>query len=149
MDEHIKKQIMEWDSLCKEESDFYHRAAVRSGLPDVAYWVIYSVCWRETPVSQSELCAENYFPKQTVHSAVAKLVSLGLVRLDAKEDSRKRKLIELTPSGETFCEQYVRPILQVESDALEEMDRGEVEQMLATMKKQLTLMKEKAEKLWQ
>ena len=149
MDDYIKEQIKLWDSLCKEQADFYHKASVWSGLSDAAYWVMFSVCWKQEKISQSDLCAENYFPKQTINSAVTKLLKQEFVTLIASDDNKKRKLIKLTTQGVAFCKQYVEPIFEVERESFRQCDRDEIDQMLSTMKKQLNFMKEKTENLWQ
>ena len=149
MKDYIKDQISLWDKLCKEESDFYHRAAVWSGLSDVAYWIMFFVHWYDKPISQSELCAENFFPKQTINSAIKKLVADEYVVLVPSEDNKKRKIIELTKKGLDFCIQYVEPIHEIEKSTFKEFKREEIDLMLSIMQRQLKIMNEKAEKLWQ
>ena len=58
----------------KESNEVYHRLARHCGLSDSAFWILYTLREAEGPVSQKQLCDELYLSKQTVNSALKKLV---------------------------------------------------------------------------
>ena len=75
-------QLELYNRLWKEQDDIWQKAARKSSLPRTSYWILYTiVVTSPAPLSQADLCEKWYFPRQTVNSAVKKLVSDGLVSL--------------------------------------------------------------------
>lgn len=149
MKDKIGEQIKEWESIHKEQDDFYHKAAQWAGLSDAAYWVLYRIFNTKESVIQSGLCKDNFFPKQTINSAVARLNTLGYINLVVQTGNGNRKLLELTLEGNLFCEQYIKPMIQAERDSFIILTEEEREMLLYLMKKQLKGMKQGAKYLWQ
>src|SRR5574344_1938935 len=145
----INEQIEEWNNLYKEQDDFYHNAAKKSGLSDAAYWILYRIGSTENNVSQSELCKEWFFSKQTINSAVVKLIKEGYVELSPVNGCGNRKILVLTEDGKAFCEKYVNPILNAERNSFKALTEEERNMMLYLMKKQLNALKQGMEDIWQ
>ena len=94
-------QLELYNRLWKEQDDIWQKAARKSGLPRTSYWILYTiVVTAPAPLSQADLCENWYFPRQTVNSAVKKLVSDGLVSLFSQKGSGIIKFLRLTPKGE-------------------------------------------------
>ena len=89
-----------YNELYKEQDDLYRAAARGFGLSDCAFWVLYALREAERPMTQSGVCAAVYQPKQTVHSALKKLIGEGFLRLTEGRDRRSKYLV-LTERGET------------------------------------------------
>ena len=90
-----------YNELYKEQDDLYRAVARGFGLSDCAFWVLYALREAERPMTQSDVCAAVYQPKQTVHSALKKLEGEGYLRLAEGRDRRSKYLV-LTERGETL-----------------------------------------------
>lgn len=73
MDEHAYRRLREYNDSLKAIDDTYRAAARRFGLPECAFWILYTLRVERSPLTQSEICALQYQPKQTVHSALKRL----------------------------------------------------------------------------
>lgn len=80
----------------KEQDHIYHNAAVRYGLSDTGMWVLYNVYTASDTITQQELCRQCFFPKQTVNTAIARLIKSGCMTLEAIPGTRNQKKILLT-----------------------------------------------------
>ena len=90
-----------YNELYKEQDDLYRAAARGFGLSDCAFWVLYALREAERPMTQSGVCAAVYQPKQTVHSALKKLMGAGYLQLAEGRDRRSKYLV-LTERGEAL-----------------------------------------------
>lgn len=104
-------------------NQLYREAATRMGLSGSAFDVLYSVNYLGEGCLQKEICDTSYLPKQTVHSAVDKLVGEGLLRKD--DGSGRAVALYLTPAGKKFVEARIVPIVQAEKRAFESMSTEE------------------------
>lgn len=102
-------QLELYNRLWKEQDDIWQKAARKSGLPRTSYWILYTiVVTAPAPLSQADLCENWYFPRQTVNSAVKKLVSDGLVSLFTQKGSGNIKYLRLT-KGRRTCRSLCCP----------------------------------------
>ena len=62
------------DRIYNENTLLYHRLARTCGLPDCAFWLLYTLRSEEAPLTQTQLSEQLSLPKQTVNSALKKLV---------------------------------------------------------------------------
>ena len=85
-----------YNELYKEQDDLYRAVARGFGLSDCAFWVLYALREAERPMTQSDVCAAVYQPKQTVHSALKKLEGEGFLRLAEGRDRRSKRLTART-----------------------------------------------------
>ena len=65
------------DRIYNENTLLYHRLARACGLPDCAFWLLYTLRSEEAPLTQTQLSEQLSLPKQTVNSALKKLVEEG------------------------------------------------------------------------
>lgn len=149
MNDKIREQMKVYDQLYKEQADFYCKAAQWAGLSDAAHWVLYRLYGEKRDMVQSELCKEWFYSKQTINSAVAKLVEAGYVELKQESGKGHRKWIMLTEAGKRFSRKYVAPILTAEQNSFEILTNEEREILIRLMKKQLEELNKGVEGLWQ
>lgn len=131
----------------KELDELYHDLAVRFGLSDTALWVLYALCTAEKPYTQYDLCNAWRFPKQTVHSAIAKLEKLGYLTLHPVSGTRNRKEVSLTPAGGSFCAGTVLPLLEAEKRAYLRFSAEERETFLRLLEEQIAFLREETEEI--
>lgn len=134
---------------CYRKSDeIFHLYALEKGLADSSFWVLYTLCEAKTPLTQNDLCAMWYLPKQTIHSAVASLVKMGYVTLEHAPGSRNRKHILLTSDGRDYTNHHILPILEAERRAFAGLDAEERRLACALIQKYLALFRQETANLF-
>ena len=102
--------LMAYNKETKKLDDLYRSAAKTCGMAECA----------EKSFTQAEICEFLVEPKQTVNSALKKLVAEGYLALSAGTDQRS-KLVRLTPKGEQLARERVDRIPEAEAAALRAM----------------------------
>ena len=146
VDSSIEVDRMEYRRLTREMDGFWRDASVASGLSDTSFFILFSICSEEKDFTQSELCKNYCFSKQTINSSVKALEVSGLIEMKAAEG--RKKILCLTQKGKDFCEAKVLPVMKAEQDSLSAFTQEERKQFLFLMKKQLEYLKSKEEELW-
>ena len=93
-----REALAAYNDAYKEQDDLYRAVARQCGLSDCAFWVLYALRESGRPMTQSDVCAAVYQPKQTVHSALKKLAGEGYLQLTEGRD-RRSKYLTLTAAG--------------------------------------------------
>ena len=127
------------DRIYNENTLLYHRLArARAcGLPDCAFWLLYTLRSEEAPLTQTQLSEQLSLPKQTVNSALKKLVEEGVLRLEAADGNLKNKRVCLTEAGEAFLRRTVDRVFGVESAAAARLTEEERSALVALSQKLL------------
>lgn len=132
----------EMNLLYREFDSFYHEVARSLGLSDSAFMILYCVCERGDGCQQRDICQDGCLSKQTVNSSIRKLVQDEILILESGK-GRDQHII-LTERGRRFVTEKIFPVMQMESDALEEMKAEERQMLMQLTHKNIDLMK----KLW-
>lgn len=132
MTESIDQQLARLVQTYKRTDDIFHAYAVKQGLSDCAFWILYALCEDDQPCAQNDLCEKWYYSKQTVHSAVSSLMKADYVSLSHMPGSRNRKLIILTPAGRKYVKERIRPVMDAEERALARLSAEERSQYIVT-----------------
>ena len=106
-------------------------------LPDCAFWLLYTLRSEEAPLTQTQLSEQLSLPKQTVNSALKKLVEAGVLRLEAADGNLKNKRVCLTEAGEAFLRRTVDRVFGVESAAAARLTEEERSALVALSQKLL------------
>ena len=122
------------DRIYNENTLLYHRLARACGLPDCAFWLLYTLRSEEAPLTQTQLSEQLSLPKQTVNSALKKLVEEGVLRLEAADGNLKNKRVCLTEAGEAFLR---RTVFGVESAAAARLTEEEERSALVALSQKL------------
>ena len=130
-----------YNELYKEQDDLYRAAARGFGLSDCAFWVLYALREAERPMTQSDVCAAVYQPKQTVHSALKKLIGEGCLRLVEGRDRRSKYLV-LTERGEALVRRTVDPVMAAETAAMDTLTEAERTQFLSLCRRYNTALRQ-------
>ena len=125
------------DRIYNENTLLYHRLARACGLPDRAFWLLYTLRSEEAPLTQTQLSEQLSLPKQTVNSALKKLVEEGVLRLEAADGNLKNKRVCLTEAGEAFLRRTVDRVFGVESAAAARLTEEERSALVALSQKLL------------
>ena len=82
--------------------------------------------------SQKQICNHYVLPKQTVNNIVNSLKKRGFLRLETDARNRKEKLLRLTPSGQTYVEEYRKILFEFEKTAVNRVGASELRAMTRT-----------------
>ena len=113
------------DRIYNENTLLYHRLARACGLPDCAFWLLYTLRSEEAPLTQTQLSEQLSLPKQTVNSALKKLVEAGYLRLEAADGNLKNKQVLVTEAGDAFLRRTVDRVFDMENAAVSHLSGEE------------------------
>lgn len=120
MEEKARAQLNEYNALFREMDFLYGEFARTSGLPEAAFWVLYTV--REVgPCTQTMIYQRWAMGKQTINNEVKKLAAMGLLSLTISEKDRRTKLLSLTEKGLHFVRLHIDIVFKVEEKVFEEL----------------------------
>ena len=145
MQKTVESQLTTLNQLYKKQDTIYHNLALRFGLSDAAFWVLYAVYESNQASSQYDLCNAWFYSKQTINSAVATLVKSKYVQLQKSTGSRNRKVIILTETGQTFCIKVIIPLMEAERKAFAQFSEKEREQYLSVFQGMVDLLQEETQ----
>ena len=120
MDAVSYQTLMAYNREVKRLDDIYRGAAKTCGMAECAFWILYTLRVEDKYFTQAEICEFLAEPKQTVNSALKKLVAEGYLTLSAGTDQRS-KHVRLTPKGEQLARERVDRIPEAEAAALRAM----------------------------
>lgn len=140
-------QIREWNDryaeISKRYDSLYHKVAAQYGFSDVQHWILYVLFSEEDRVhTQNGFAKEFGLPKQTLHSAMAKLRDAGYIALSQMPGPRNNKAITLTEEGRACCVRCVEPLLRAENRALERITEEENALFLRLFEKRYEIFRE-------
>ena len=110
----------------KQESQFealYRSIASSFGISTCEMWIYYFLLIEQDGVTQQTICSQMSFKKQTVNSAVAKLVKEGMLTLTAMNENNKSKTLSLTPNGTECANNTVNSLLNAELKAAQKFGK--------------------------
>lgn len=139
------EQLQEWFQLYKEYDGIFHDLALKMGLSDSAFLILYGICYLGDGCLQKDICAHYTISKQTVNSSTRRLVQEGFLTL--KSGSGRDMHLCLTPKGEAFAQKYIYPVIDIEEEAFLEMSPQERDALVRLTHRYVSLMREKADQL--
>lgn len=130
----LSRHIIRFNQLVGEGDWIYHQAALRLGFSDCALWILYTLWEEEGVYTQSGICEMTSLPRQTVNSALKKLVAAGYLSLCPLPSGRSKEVV-ITPSGRKLMEEVITPVFKAEDRAIEALDEEELKAFLETFEK--------------
>ena len=121
-----KEVLVTFNATINGYEEIYRGVAKSFGLSDCAFWILYYIRQSEEKVTQKDICSFIYQPKQTVHSALKKMVEDGLIEV-GDYNGKRHKYVTLTEKGEAFSKKTVDLVLAEEIAIFEDMDVSERE----------------------
>lgn len=129
-----EKRLSEYNDIIKENDNLYRGLAKHFGLPECAFWILYTLRADNTGLTQSEICDVLYQPKQTVNSALKNLEAQGNIEL-LYVNGRRSKQIRLTKKGIGLAEKTVDQVLAAEHKALLDLTDAEQQAFIGLFRK--------------
>ena len=121
-----KEVLAIFNATINGSEEIYRAVAKSFGLSDCAFWILYCIRQSEEKVTQKDICSFISQPKQTVHSALKKMVEDGLIEV-GDYNGKRHKYVTLTEKGEAFSKKTVDLVLAEEIAIFEDMDVSERE----------------------
>ena len=121
-----KEVLVTFNATINGYEEIYRGVAKSFGLSDCAFWILYYIRQSEEKVTQKDICSFIYQPKQTVHSALKKMVEDGLIEV-GDYNGKRHKYVTLTEKGEAFSQKTVDLVFEEEIAIFEDMDASERE----------------------
>ncbi len=121
-----KKVLATFNETINGSEEIYRAVAKSFGLSDCAFWILYCIRQSEEKVTQKDICNFIFQPKQTVHSALKKMVEDGLIEV-GDYNGKRHKYVTLTEKGEAFSEKTIDLVLTEEIAVFEDLDVSERE----------------------
>ncbi len=122
-----------FNSLFKELDDLYHEIALKLGISDSAFTILYVLCKQGNGCLQRDICQQSYCSKQTINSSIRRLVQEGYLYLTPGQGRDKH--IHLTDAGTVFIDTKIRPIIEMEDLAFSSFSSRERKEFLRLLKK--------------
>ena len=112
-----REMLLAYNRETKRLDDLYRSAAKRFGIPECAFWILYTLRVEQRQFTQAEICEFLIEPKQTVNSALKKLEAGGYLALASGADQRSKRVV-LTEKGERFAAEQIDLVPEAEAEAL-------------------------------
>ena len=135
----------DFNRLYNENGQLYHRVARACGLSDCALWLLYTLREEGAPLTQTQLSETLSLPRQTVNSALKKLVEAGYLRLEAVNGNLKNKQVSITEAGDAYLHRTVDRVFDLEDAAASRLTAEERASLLALGQKLLDAFRAEAE----
>lgn len=139
MENSTHSELNEFNCIYKEMSDLYHKISMKLGLSDSEFLILYALV--ELNINRQKDIADYFFmSKQTVNSAVKKLIKSEIIELRQSKD-RDMQII-FTEMGENFAKEKLVPIINIEKDTFVTMGKTESQELLRLTRKHMEIFKE-------
>lgn len=135
----MNQELNEFNSIYKAMGDLYHKISMKLGLSDSEFLILYALV--ELNINRQKDIADYFFmSKQTVNSAVKKLIKSEIIELRQSKD-RDMQII-FTEMGENFAKEKLVPIINIEKDTFVTMGKTESQELLRLTRKHMEIFKE-------
>ena len=138
--------MKEFNRIFKECNRIYHDIALKLGLSDSGFDILYTLCDIGNGCLQKDICNMSFISKQTVSSSIHKLENQGLLYLKAGKGREMQ--IFLTETGKQFVNEKIQPVVAVENSIFQELSPEECRELLRLNEKYLTCFREKSKLLF-
>ena len=123
--------IREIDRFWRESDSIYHEVALRLGLSDSSFDILYAIVRLGEGCTQKDISAEVLLGKQTLNSSIHKLAKQDVLELHANGRATR---IFLTDKGRALVSDKIVPVFEAEGRALETIGMQNVREFLRISK---------------
>ena len=136
-----KQELREFNCLYKEIEKLYHDVAVKAGMSDSSFFILYTIVELGNGCLQKDVSDMYSINKQTIHSSIRNLEKNGYIFL--QKGKGRNMHIYLTEEGEKLIQQKMIPIMEAENDVFTAMTEQESKELLRLNKKYTALLQQK------
>ena len=135
------QELREFNCLYKEIEKLYHDIAIKAGMSDSSFFILYTIVELGNGCLQKDVSDMYSINKQTIHSSIRNLEKNGYIFL--KKGKGRNMHIYLTEEGEKLIQQKMIPIMEAENDVFTAMTAQESKELLRVNKKYTALLHQK------
>ena len=137
------KTMHQFDAIYGEISNVYHDINRKLGLTDTESIVLYSIAVDET-VSQKAICSLSGLSKQTINSAIKKMIQDGI--LEPLSGQKNENLIP-TPKGRKIMEEKISVLIAMENRIFKSWTAEERKIFIDLYTRYLDMLKDECDRL--
>lgn len=141
----LSPALRRFNYLHSETDAAYHELCLKLGISDSAMNLLYILCEQGDPCPLQLVYRFAFSSKQTVHSALRKLESEGVLRLEG--DGPRNKQVCLTEKGRALVARTALRMIQAEDAVFASWPEEDVAQYLALSERYLTALREQVRQL--
>lgn len=145
MEFHHNQDLKEFNRIYRECDSLYHEIALKIGLSDSAFSILYTVYEMGDGCLQRDICTSNSISKQTISSSIRKLIREDYLFL--KPGKGRDMHIFLTEKGKRLTAETIIPVVEMENCILESMTSAENRLFIELNRKYLVLLRENVKNL--
>ena len=142
----MKNSYEEFEEKRRELEEVYDKSMGIFGLSKGAFMVIYTLYSFERPCTQKEICEDWHENKQTVNSAVKKLIEEGIIDIAPSPENLREKLLTFTEKGKFLAMRTVKKLIDAEKTAFGKLTEEEQKEAARITGKFCELLKKEFEK---
>lgn len=146
MNQQPGKELEMFNFLYKEMDDMYHDIAVRLGLSDSAFNILYTICILGDGCLQKDICNATYISKQTVNSSIKKLEQANILTLTSGKGRDMH--LHLTEAGKELVTEKIFPVIEMENQTFSELPSMERQFLLELTEKYVRRLRKNADRLF-
>ena len=136
------ESLRKYNTLYRETDSLYHMVAVRSGLSDTAFWILYAICEFGDGCLQRDICSLSATSKQTINSSIRKLEREGHIIL--KPGKGRQMHIFLTETGMELAKERIFPVIEIENKVFDSLTEEESRELLRLSRKYIEILEKNA-----
>lgn len=137
----LSNELKEFNFLYRKWDGLYHNLAIKAGLSDSAFYILYAITELGDGCLQKDIAEQYSFSRQTINSSIQNLTSNGY--LSMTQGNRRDKHIHLTAAGQQLVESKILPVMKMEEAVFSEMTLSESQELLRLTRKYIQLFQEK------
>lgn len=132
----------------KEIDDLYHNIANYFELSDSTFWIMYSLYEKQNGLTQKEICSNWAYNKQTINSAIKKLLDLKYIEMENNIPNNYGKKINLTTLGLEIAEKTVKKVMEAEDESFSKIKEEDINKVISVFEDSYSLFKNEIEKIY-
>lgn len=109
----LKVELKEFNSIIGTIEGLYHEAAVKLGLPDSEFNILYMIYDQGSGCKQSTICRMTGLTRSTLNSALQRMEKSGLLYL--KQGQGRNTLIYMTDKGNELMHKSIERVVAAEN----------------------------------
>ena len=142
---YISPNLMAFNRIYQTFDNIYHNIALKLGLSDSGFGILYTICETGDGCLQKDLCTMLSASKQTINSSIRKLEKDDFLTLSSGKGRHMH--IYLTPKGRKYCKEKIFPLIAMENKSFSCMKEDECNLMLKLFDDYCQALKDSVSKL--
>lgn len=145
--ERVREYVNQYCKLRDVQYAAYEMCARKHNLTAKELFVLDIIWFAPDGCLQSEICERLSATKQTISAIIKKFLKQGYVSLTESETDRRNKIVRFTNAGIEYTKKIIPPAANAEIDAMSELAKEDIVELVRLTTMFSHFMKEKFEKI--